>query len=248
MHIILSIDDTDSIDSRGTGELASLISKAIEEKNWGRCSGITRHQLFIHPDVPYTSHNSSMCFEADINELCLNKLIDYASDFLEKESAEGSDPGLCVAVRDKILEPELLIEFGRKAKKEIILIPEAYDLAKKLGVHLSEHGGTGQGVIGALAGIGLRLSGNDGRFKGKVKLISESGRERVDYILTNTGFERVKDIDGIDLKGEEIVVLGGAIKAVFLDGKSTLLVFSKSDKNTGMLSWETCKKQQLSEY
>lgn len=248
IHIFLSIDDTDSIDSRGTGELASLISKAIEEKSWGRCSGITRHQLLIHPDVPYTSHNSSMCFEADINELCLEKLTEYACDFLEKESAEGSDPGLCVAVQAETLETELLIEFGKKAKKQIILIPEAYDLAKKCGVHLSEHGGTGQGVIGALAGIGLRLTGNDGRFKGKVKLISEKGTESVDYILSHTGFERVKDIDGRDLNGEEIVVLGGDLKSVFLDGKSTLLVFSKIEESTGGFLWKVCNKQELRAY
>ena len=248
MHIFFSIDDTDNIDSRGTGTIAALISKAIEEKNWGRCSGITRHQLLIHPDVPYTSHNSSMCFEADINELCLEKLIAYACDFLKNESAEGSDPGLCVAVQNKILEPELLIQFGKKAKKEIISISEAYDLADKLGIHLSEHGGTGQGVIGALAGIGLRLSGNDGRFKGKVKLKSENGMETVDYILSQTGFERVKDVDGRDLGGEEIVVLGEDLKSVFLDGKSTLLVHSKLDECTGKLHWETCKKQQLRAY
>lgn len=248
MHIFLSIDDTDSIDSRGTGELALLISKEIEEKNWGTCSGITRHQLLIHPDVPYTSHNSSMCFEADINELCLEKLIDYACDFLQKESAEGSDPGLCVAIQDKILESELLIEFGKKAKKEIVLIPEAYSLAKKLEIHLSQHGGTGQGVIGALAGIGLRLSGNDGRFKGKIKLKSESGIESVDYILSHTGFERVKDIAGRELMGEEIVVLGGDLKSVFLDGKSTLLVSSKLDESTGEFLWKVCNKQELRVY
>ena len=35
MHIVLCIDDTDNIDSRGTGELATLIAEAIEEKGWG---------------------------------------------------------------------------------------------------------------------------------------------------------------------------------------------------------------------
>lgn len=85
MHIVLCIDDTDNIDSRGTGELATLIADAIEEKGWGSCTGITRHQLFIHPDVPYTSHNSSMCFEADIKDDCLKDIIDYSSDFLKKK-------------------------------------------------------------------------------------------------------------------------------------------------------------------
>lgn len=248
MHIILCIDDTDTIDSRGTGELASLIAHEIEEKSWGKCSGITRHQLFIHPDVPYTSHNSSMCFEADINEVYLKELINFACDFLEKESAEGSDPGLCVAMQDKILEHELLIEFGKRAKKELVYKQEAYDLANKLGIHLSEHGGTGQGIIGALAGVGLRVSKNDGRLKGKIKLKSKNDMETVGYIRSNTVIERVKDIEGNELKDEELVALGEHLKAVYLDGKSTLLVFSKYDETTNSLVWKTCTKQQLSEY
>ncbi|MDV3426836.1 MAG: hypothetical protein LIR50_06550 [Bacillota bacterium] len=247
MRVLLCIDDTDNIESRGTGELAELIAKEIEDKRWGKCSGITRHQLFIHPDVPYTSHNSSMCFEADIDENYLNDIISFSSDFLKNESAEGSDPGLCVAVVDKLTEPEVLINFGKKAKKEILTIPEAYELAKELGIHLSEHGGTGQGVIGALAGAGLRLSGNDGRFKGKIKLESKTGMENVNYILSKTGFDRVKDINGTDLEGDETVLLG-EVKAVLSEGKSTLLVFSKYDENTGRTLWETCTKQQIKSF
>lgn len=248
MHIILCIDDTDNIDSRGTGELASLIAREIEEKSWGKCSVITRHQLFIHPDVPYTSHNSSMCFEADINETYLDQVINYASEFLKKESAEGSDPGLCVVVLDKILESELFLEFGRKTKRELVSKQEAYDLANKLGIHLSEHGGTGQGIIGALAGAGLRLSKNDGRVKGKIKLKSESGMESVAYIKSNTSIEIVKDIEGNELKDEEMVTLEGALKAVYLDGKVTLLVVSQHDETTHGLVWKNCTKQQLSVY
>jgi len=248
MHIFLCIDDTDNIESRGTGELAALIAGEIEEKGLGKCSPITRHQLFVHPDVPYTSHNSSMCFEADIDEVYLDSIIDYASNFLQYESAEGSDPGLCIAVRENIIEPENLIEFGRRAKSEIITIKEAYALADMLKVHLSEHGGTGQGVIGALAGVGLRMSGNDGRLKGKIKLSSDTGVESVEYIKAHTGFNRVKDINGSELKDDEMIILGEPLKAVYLDGKSTLLVFSVYDEAAGRSLWKACTKQQLSVY
>ena len=27
--------------------------------------GISRHQLYVHPDIPYTSHNSSLCLDLD---------------------------------------------------------------------------------------------------------------------------------------------------------------------------------------
>lgn len=64
MKFYLCIDDTDNLNSIGTGTIAEQILKKIIEKGFGPCSLVTRHQLFIHPDIPYTSHNSSMCFMA----------------------------------------------------------------------------------------------------------------------------------------------------------------------------------------
>ena len=62
MEILVCIDDTDNIESRGTGELASMLADDLENNGWGLCRPVTRHQMLIHPDIPYTSHNSSMCF------------------------------------------------------------------------------------------------------------------------------------------------------------------------------------------
>lgn len=249
MRILLCIDDTDNLDSRGTGELATIIANTIEGNSWGKCSGITRHQLLIHPDIPYTSHNSSMCFEAEIEETFLENIIYYCSNFLNNECAEGSDPGLCVAAFHRISAPDLLIEFGKRAKKEVVTKDDAYKLADELGIYLSEHGGTGQGVIGALAGVGLRLTGNDGRFKGKIILDSENGIERVDYILSKTNIDSIKTLEGSDLKGNELVIVSRPLKSVFLDGKSTLLVNLKDTlESGGGMIWEPYKKEQLSVY
>ena len=157
MRILVAIDDTDNLESRGTGEIASLIAGALQEKGWGTTSIVTRHQLLVHPDIPYTSHNSSMCFAAELHGDRLEQVISFAGAFLDHECAEGSDPGLCVAVLDRVGPASELVSFGRRAKQEVITMTEAFTLAARLGVHLSEHGGTGQGVIGALAGAGLRL-------------------------------------------------------------------------------------------
>ena len=43
--IFLAIDDTDSLESRGTGRLARAIADAIAEEF--RVYGATRHQLFV---------------------------------------------------------------------------------------------------------------------------------------------------------------------------------------------------------
>ena len=30
--------------------------------------GVSRHQLLVHPDIPYTSHNSSLCLDAHVSD------------------------------------------------------------------------------------------------------------------------------------------------------------------------------------
>ena len=154
MQILISIDDTDNLESPGTGALASRIAADLESNGWGKSSFVTRHQLLVHPDIPYTSHNSAMCFSAEIEADCLEQVISHSAGFLARESAAGSDPGLCIAVIDRLPESDELIRFGRSAKASVLTKESAYELARRVGIHLSEHGGTGQGVIGALAGAG----------------------------------------------------------------------------------------------
>ena len=59
--LLICMDDTDSLDSPGTGEVLEELLARLAEEGLGRGSFITRHQLLVHPDIPYTSHNSSMC-------------------------------------------------------------------------------------------------------------------------------------------------------------------------------------------
>ncbi|MEI6125745.1 MAG: hypothetical protein WCQ99_04240 [Pseudomonadota bacterium] len=245
MQILVCIDDTDSIDSRGTGELASLLARALENKGWGKSEPITRHQMLVHPDIPYTSHNSSMCFAAQIDPEYLTAFLEFARDFLTRESAEGSDPGLCVVNLDELTDPEDLIAFGLRAKKQVLTKEEAYDLAGRLHIHLSEHGGTGLGIIGSLAGTGLRMTGNDGRFRGKFKIEADSDVVAVAEIKRQTGIHLVKSLDGRVLLDSEKVRLGEKVKAVLLEGKATLLVLPGPEAQ-GL--WQACTQQHLKAY
>ena len=123
---------------------------------WGRFPMISRHQLRVHTGIPYTSHNSAMVFEAEtaVEQECV---IEFLGQYLTRHSAPGPAPGLCIVPQLRPNAQEALIFYGRRAKQEVLTKDEAYALAKDIGAHLSEHGGTGGGVIGALAGIGLRL-------------------------------------------------------------------------------------------
>ena len=247
MRILISIDDTDNLESPGTGALASQIAVDLESNGWGKSSFITRHQLLVHPDIPYTSHNSSMCFSAEIGEECLDRVIAYAANFLERESASGSDPGLCVAALDRLRESAELVRFGQSAKESVLTKESAYERAQLLGVHLSEHGGTGQGVIGALAGAGLRLGGNDGRLKGQLYFGAPGGIVSVAALAGHDTVDEVRSLDGSSVSDRDMVRLGEKVKTVLLDGHSVLLVVPIEGALDGP-RYQTCSRQLLKRY
>jgi hypothetical protein len=243
MNILISIDDTDNANTLGTGHLAAKVARLIETQGWGKTSFITRHQLFVHPDIPYTSHNSAMCFSAVIEPECRDALIDEVADLLVRESAPGSDPGLCVASMASMTDASALVNFGQTAKGSVLTKNDAYDLAQHLGIHLSEHGGTGQGVIGALAGAGLRLGGNDGRVRGGQMPPSGAARLTIRALLDLPEVDAVQTRDGDTLPDDTEIQLGDMIKTVMIGGRSTLLV--TSDLPDGDLHWRICGKQEL---
>jgi hypothetical protein len=248
MQTFVCIDDTDSLEEKSTGKLAQAIIERIEERGIGECSFITRHQLYFHPAIPYTSHNSAMCFAVEHTDSIYEPLRDLAADLLLNESAEGSDPGLCIVEMEKLKDKGMLMDYGRMAKREILTKELAYETADKLGVHLSEHGGTGGGVIGALAGVGLRLTGSDGRIRGKIKFPSLGNISTVKDILDNSTIDEVRSLEG-DLIPEDVkVILGEKIKTVFLDYKEVLLIYKKFDEKTDSYDWHTSIKEQWKNY
>ncbi|MEW9700396.1 hypothetical protein [Paenibacillus sp. SI8] len=247
MRILVSIDDTDNLTTKGikgTGDLAKGIAKAIESHGWGTSLRISRHQLLLHDDIPYTSHNSSMCFEADITDHHLQAVIDFSSDYLHRESERGSDPGLCVVTIEGLSRPQELIRFGYMAKQQVLTKELAYGLAHKLSIYLSEHGGSGQGVIGALAGAGLRLGGNDGSFKGKHKVGEPGEKLTVSELCALARVDLLQSLDGQPINSYDTVVLGTTIKSILSEGKAVIPV-QRTETEDGSPVWTTCSKDLI---
>jgi hypothetical protein len=161
MRVYVGFDDTDHIDAdRGTGKLARWFKDALPEGS--RIWGVVRQQLLVHDDIPYTSHNSSACVVVDMDVGSLvEALITRAVTHIERYSLEGSDPGLCVAC-EGALGFSRLIAFSRKCTSQVVTQKEALEAASNM--HLSGHGGTNQGIIGAAAAVGLTADGWNGRF------------------------------------------------------------------------------------
>lgn len=248
MKLIIGIDDTDTKETKGTGHLAEAFKKEIERNAWGRCSAISRHQLYVHDAIPYTSHNSAMCFEAELTGDCFDCIVEYGQHFLYTESAAGSDPGLCVAVCDTALDTEKLVHFGRQAQQRVLTKNDAYTLAGALRIHLSEHGGTGQGIIGAVAGIGLRLTGNDGRFRGWYHIGPPGMPITVAELLAYDFIDTVKSESGERLDQAATVILGGdKLKTVLMGNEQVVLVRAVSD-SAETATWHTLTKQQVKEF
>ena len=161
MRIYIGFDDTDNPDAdRGTGKLARWFEDRLPDGY--RLEGVLRQQLLVHEDIPYTSHNSAACMIVHAPDPGLLKtLVADAVEHLEAHALEGSDPGVCV-VCDGAPSLPGLIEFGHTCTRRIVTQKEAIRAASDS--HLSGHGGTNDGIIGAAAAVGLTASGWSGRF------------------------------------------------------------------------------------
>ena len=188
--IFVGLDDTDNLESRGTGHLARMIAAALAPAH--RVLGVTRHQLLVDPRVPYTRNNSSAAIVLDGNgSLDLKALTDSVQALMLGDLQPGSDPGLCVAGP----VPAAVVEFGRRAQREVLNQAEARRLAEAHGIRLLGLSGTQDGVIGALAAVGLAASGEDGRYVLVGRSRELAGMQPVEALL-GAGITAVRTLEG----------------------------------------------------
>jgi tRNA(Ile2) C34 agmatinyltransferase TiaS len=180
--ILLGIDDTDTLDDPGTNQLARhLVRELVDEY---RALLVTRHQLLEDPRVPCTKKNGCAAIElAPLGTWSRESLTARVRSLMLAWCPRGSDPGLCVAV-DPI--PEDVIAHGRACQTRLVTQAEARELAVRHGMYLEGLGGTEDGVIGALAAVGLLASRNDGR----VVFLSEGFEDRCDV----TGVQAIDEV------------------------------------------------------
>jgi hypothetical protein len=222
MRYLIGIDDTDNEYSRGTGFRTRDLTRLIHQNKMGNVYAISRHQLYVHPDIPYTSHNSSACL--DIETTLPEQLKFLCIDYLIKESADGSDVGLCIAAYDKI--SQIVVNWGQRAKKEILFQTEANQIAKKENIFLEGFLGTKGGIIGALAGVGLRKFGNDGRLfwiSGK-ELREFNGVYTARELLQTSKFDSIISNNGQKIELKDRIFVEEWLRPVLKENKITVIV------------------------
>ena len=215
MQYIIGIDDTDNKESRGTGHLARVMAAALAGEF--HIHGIVRHQLLEDERVPKTSHNSSASILLEGNPYPLTEIAEYARKLMLDDFQPGSDPGLCVAST----VPVAVVEYGQRVRREFVYQDEPRALAAAHGIFLEGLGGTQDGVIGALASVGLAQSGKDGRYVLVGSIRDLKGLQPVSAVL-DAGVFAVKTMD--DQPVTDGLVLADKLRPARRNGHPILFV------------------------
>ncbi|KAB8330024.1 hypothetical protein SD80_032965 [Scytonema tolypothrichoides VB-61278] len=222
MRFLIGIDDTDNLTSGGTGNLCRQLGAKLAELNLAQPIGITRHQLFLSPEIPFTSHNSSACIMVEIDTKKVDILADYCQEFLLNKSEPGSDVGLCFAQWDQVTQA--VQTFGKQAKEKVLTQEEALSVAHQAGLHLEGLTGTKDGIIGALASVGLRKTENDGRFLWLPGLRDLEGVFTAQKLYQTATIDRIQDLEGRLVAENTKIQTSPWPRPVLLNGQAILLV------------------------
>jgi len=219
--IFIGLDDTDNPDSRGTGHLARLIAADLAADY--PLIGVTRHQLLFDPRVPYTAKNSCAAILLDDPTADPAALLSRIRALMLDAFEPGSDPGLTVAAA----VPPPVADFGRRAQTDIVTQAEARALAADHGIELVGLGGTEDGVIGALAALGLAASGDDGRYVQVGDSRDLTGEVSIAEVLA-AGIAAVQTTDGQPVGSG--IVLAEKLRPARRGGRAVLCVEPEEDR------------------
>ena len=221
VKIYIGIDDTDNLETRGTGYQARSLGLSLMNSGLLKLLTVTRHQLLVDERIPFTSHNSSACLLGETSS-SPEEVAAHCREFLLRESAPDADPGLCIVREDGISDQ--LTAFGLRAKYELLTLQEAMWLAKKNGIYLEGFLNAKIGMIGALAAVGLRFKGNDGRLLWMENLRETCGVFRAGDYLKLTGIDRMVVPHGMDVDDDTMINITQWCRPVMSNGLITLFL------------------------
>ena len=242
MRLYIGIDDTDNLETRGTGFRCRELAALLVSEGYGDVIGISRHQLLFDRRIPYTSHNSSGCIEIETEKI--TAVTNVARQYLIENGAPGSDVGLCIIEADKISQE--VLQWGLNAKKEILTQSGAKNLAQKHNIFLEGLTGTHDGIIGSLAAVGLRKSGNDGRYvwvKGKELRELTNTIFTIEELKKITLLQAVTDLEGNPISDKDKIFTAEWYRPVLKNNRIT--IFAESIKDNNDYEWSVLSKEHI---
>jgi len=147
--VTIGIDDTDTKSEGATWTLAHNIAIQLEKEGFNYLDHVIV-QLYPHnPDKTQNCVSIALTFAITKHqkERLINRIIDLLRDNTLSDNT-------AIAVLDGLKIPKKLKDYAMKAKKEIVTVDEAEELAKELSIPLIPITGD-KGKIGALAALGL---------------------------------------------------------------------------------------------
>ena len=152
----------------------------------------------------------------------------------------GSDPGICIAYKEQV--DKVVIAYGHQAQSIFLTKLRAIELAKRTRILLVEAGGTGEGIIGALAAVALTAGGNDGRFVQLRGIKEIEGLVTVAHVKANTGTVTVIDEAGQPVDDTEIIDSLGWLRPSLVNGQAVLRI-RPVHNNAGKRMWEPVERR-----
>jgi hypothetical protein len=132
-------------------------------------------------------------------------------------------------------------DFGQRAKREVLTIEQARDCAQRDGLTLEGLTGTGGGIIGALAAVGLRAGGDDGRFLWLKGIREISGVFTVGQLQKMIPIDVVQTLEGAEIPPDDRVDLGPWIRPVLKAGRAVLFVEPGDEAHL----WHVAEKERI---
>jgi hypothetical protein len=228
MRYLIGIDDTDNPKTSSTGVLAQRLGLHLQESGLGKLESVTRHQLFRSTQIHHTTDNSAICvtFEADI--IRRREIEMSCRSFILKEYSSGADVGFALASWGQITAE--VFTWARTAKTRILTREEALQVAHAAQIAITGLTGSGAGIIGSLAAIGLRYRGDDGRFLWIPNLnLLNDGIYTCAELLETIPINRIENLRGRAPHPDDKVEVGKWIRPILLEGRCVLLVEENLD-------------------
>jgi methanogenesis imperfect marker protein 11 len=148
--LCVGVDDTDTKEEGATWCLANNIALEVEKKGWADYVSLTLTQLY--KGNPYkTSNCVSSGLVLAVEPRRLSDCLNYMEEALRKRTLS---PHTGIAYKVCVMVPQELRDFTERAKRGIVRLEDAYQVASSARVTLRVVTGE-RGCIGALAALGL---------------------------------------------------------------------------------------------
>lgn len=241
MRILIGLDNTGTKENNGTGEMARRLGEYIQFDGLAQVESITRHFLLNSPEIQFSLQNKAYCITASTEEINYATLADKCRSYLKRNIAPGSDAGFCLAEWERV--GSAIQNFGKRAKSQALSQLDTLTLTESI---ISEGlSGNGDGIIGALASIGLRAGGRDGSFTWLPGLKELRGEYTPDELHQAAHINEVRQMTGVLIRQTESIDVGKSVQPLLHDGRAVLFVEKTCED--GKIKWRTLSTETINQ-